>query len=144
GLLLVITKSKGEKGKSLQEITPLDAFLIGVAQGTAVLPGLSRSGSTIASGLGLGLERECTGRFSFLLSIPAVLGAIVLELKESIHNPPASWGPVLVGALVSFLVGFFALRALLWVIRGGRVYAFSYYVIPVGVIAAVIGFINGY
>lgn len=143
GVLLLFTKSQGEKGRSTKEITATDALLIGVAQGAAVLPGLSRSGSTIFSGLLRGLEREAAGRFSFLLSIPAVLGAIVVELKGALADPPSSWGPILVGALVSFGVGLLALRALLWVVRGGKIFAFAFYAIPLGALSAILGVLYG-
>jgi undecaprenyl-diphosphatase len=143
GVLLWFTRGRGESGREAEAITARDALLIGLVQGAAVLPGLSRSGSTISSGIGLGLSRAAAGRFSFLLSIPAVLGAVVLHLGESLQDPPEQWGPILVGSLVSFLVGFMALRALLWVVRGGKLYAFAYYVFPVGVAISIWGALHG-
>jgi undecaprenyl-diphosphatase len=143
GVFLWTTRGRGETGKGQEEISIKDAFLIGCLQGAAVLPGLSRSGSTIAGGLWFGFSRAASGRFSFLLSIPAVLGAILLELKDSLTEPPTSWGPIVVGAVVSFFVGLLALRALLWVIRGGKLYSFAYYVFPLGVFLSVYGAIYG-
>ena len=143
GVFLWTTRGRGEIGRGQDEITIKDALLIGCLQGAAVLPGLSRSGSTIAGGLWFGLSRAAAGRFSFLLSIPAVLGAVLLELKDSFNAPPTSWGPILVGAVVSFLVGLLALRALLWVIRGGKLHSFAYYVFPLGVLLSIYGAIYG-
>jgi undecaprenyl-diphosphatase len=143
GALLWFTRCTGDAGRESNEITTRDALMIGLMQGAAVLPGLSRSGSTITGGLWLGLSRAAAGRFSFLLSIPAVLGAIILELKDSLKDPPDQWGPIIVGSVVSFLVGLLALRALLWVVRGGRLYSFAYYVFPMGVIISVWGAIHG-
>jgi undecaprenyl-diphosphatase len=143
GVFLWTTRGRGETGRGQDEITIKDALLIGCLQGAAVLPGLSRSGSTIAGGLWFGLSRAAAGRFSFLLSIPAVLGAVLLELKDSFNAPPASWGPILVGSVVSFFVGLLALRALLWVVRGGKLHSFAYYVFPLGVLLSIYGAIYG-
>lgn len=120
------------------EIGVADSLLIGVAQGFAVLPGLSRSGSTIATGLSRGIDRQLAARFSFLLSIPAVGGALLLMLADR-GEPVGDLGPILVGGLVSLVAGLFALRALLYVTRGGKLYTFAYYLIPVGALAVVVG-----
>ena len=71
------------------------------------------------------------------------MGAVLLELKDSFREPPASWGPILVGAVVSFVVGSLALRGLLWVIRGGRLHSFAYYVFPLGVLLGIYGALYG-
>jgi undecaprenyl-diphosphatase len=108
------------------------ALLIGVAQGLAVLPGLSRSGSTIACAMLLGTMGPAAFRFSFLMSLPAVLGAVVLELRhpEDVLN---ELGPTaLAGAFVSFLVGLASLLLLRNLIDRGRFWAFSLYLVPLG------------
>jgi undecaprenyl-diphosphatase len=120
------------------EVGVADSLLIGVAQGFAVLPGLSRSGSTIAAGLGRGIDRQLAARFSFLLSIPAVGGALLLMLADR-GEPVGDLGPILLGGLVAMVAGLFALRALLYVTRGGKLYAFAYYLIPVGALAVILG-----
>ena len=111
------------RGRSLGYLTSL---AIGVAQGLAIIPGISRSGATIACGLSLGLEREAAGRFSFLLSIPAILGAVVLQLKDgSISN--VGFLPLLCGFLSSALVGLLALKILMGMVRKGHLFYFAPY-----------------
>lgn len=106
-------------------------FLIGIAQGLAVFPGLSRSGTTIAAGMLLGLSAPEAFRFSFLLSLPAVLGAVVLKLTEP--GALAQLGvPALIAGVVALIVGYFALRVLRRVVVRGRFWAFALYLIPLG------------
>ena len=105
--------------------------LIGIAQGLAITPGISRSGATISLALLLGISPRQAARFSFLLSIPAILGAVFLKLKDvvSISVDPMT---IVVGTLMSFLVGYIALRILLAVLDRGKVSGFSYYCFAVG------------
>lgn len=105
------------------------ALLIGCAQAMAILPGLSRSGSTIFTGMLLGINRETVARFSFIMSIPAILGAVVLQLKEVVENPPelSSMLVVGVGTLASAIAGYFAIILLLNVIRKNKLHYFGYY-----------------
>ena len=113
---------------------------MGLAQLVAVLPGVSRSGSTIAAGLGLGMSRAAAARFSFLISIPAILGATVLELRklgeESAAIDPM---PYVVGFAVSFVVGLACLRLLLLLVRLGRIGGFVAYLAVLGLLAIVWG-----
>jgi undecaprenyl-diphosphatase len=107
-------------------------FLIGVAQGLAVMPGLSRSGTTIAAGMLLGLSGPEAFRFSFLLSLPAVLGAVVLELAKP--GALAALGmPALIAGTVALVVGYVALRVLRHIVVQGRLWAFALYLVPLGV-----------
>ncbi len=108
------------------------ALLIGAVQGVAVLPGISRSGITIAAGLALGLNREEAARFSFLLSLPAILGAAVLELDlQSLASDEhiIAYG---IGGVAAFIVGLAALFILVRLVRGGRLWLFAPYVAAVG------------
>lgn len=107
------------------------AFVVGVSQGLAVLPGLSRSGTTIAVAMLLGMSGPAAFRFSFLLSLPAVAGAVVLELVrpgafESV--PPAVWA----GGAVAIVVGIASLLVLRKLVDQGRFWAFAFYLVPVG------------
>jgi undecaprenyl-diphosphatase len=136
GVSLLVTAGLVASTKKLREGTEetLDvkrAVLLGLAQGLAVLPGLSRSGTTIALGMGMGLKPEAAFRLSFLLSLPAVLGACVLELgsPEVLRTFGA---PALFGAFVSLLVGLFALHFLKSVIAKGRFSLFALYLVPLG------------
>jgi undecaprenyl-diphosphatase len=141
-ILFVAFRRKSEAGIDFDPTPPTlrQAILIGCAQLVAVLPGVSRSGSTIAAGLGVGLSRAGAARFSFLISIPAILGATVLELRklgqESGAIDPL---PYLVGFVVSFGVGLACLRLLLLIVRHGRINGFVIYLAIVGTTAIILG-----
>ncbi len=123
--------------------THRQAFLIGLAQVTAILPGLSRSGTTISSALALGLDRAMAARFSFLLSVIAVSGAVSKEVLELVmHEGDAAQievVPYLAGFGASLLVGLVALRGLLLLVGRGRVLGFVVYLGIIGTIAIVVG-----
>jgi undecaprenyl-diphosphatase len=114
------------------------ALVIGAAQAVAILPGISRSGWTITTALILGLGFAEAAEFSFLLSIPAILGALVLELAK---GPPATSAhallPLVVGAATAFLVGWLALRLLIGILTRGALHRFAYYLLPAGAAAFV-------
>lgn len=137
GLLLSLSRwfySGGEK--RLDEITARDALLIGVAQGGGVLRGISRSGSTIIAGMGCGLAPQTAFAYSFLLSIPAILGALVLK-SRAIASAGLSLPIVLSGLIVSAVVGYLALVALKRIVVRGKFYYFAYYCWIVGLAAIV-------
>ncbi len=115
-------------------LNAVDAVAIGVAQGIALIPGVSRSGSTITTGLLLKVEKEVALRFSFLLFIPAVIGATVLSVIDSDGLFATVVDPVslLVGLAVTVLVGYVALRLLLRIVVKGRLYLFAFYCWAVG------------
>ena len=104
-----------------------DALLIGIIQGFAVVRGISRSGSTIAMGIIIGVDRETAGRFSFLLSIPAICGATVFALREFESPPIAMAGPLLLGAAVAFVSGAIALAVLMKIVKKGKLHRFAWY-----------------
>lgn len=113
-------------------------LLIGAAQAVAVLPGCSRSGWTITTALLLGVGFELAAEFSFLLSVPAIIGALVLELVGSTSSLAADDLLILImAAAVSFLSGWAALRLLLRALRVGILHRFAYYLVPVGIVAFV-------
>ena len=105
------------------------ALVIGCAQAMAIFPGLSRSGSTIFTGMALGLNRETVARFSFIMSIPAILGAVVLQTRDLLVTPPESGNMLLigVGTVASAICGYFAIILLLNVIRRNKLQYFGYY-----------------
>ena len=112
------------------------AIAIGLAQGFAITPGISRSGSTIAAGLFLGMDREAAARFSFLLSVPAIAGACVLKLGD-MSLDGTSLGPIAVGVLSSAVSGYLALTLLIRLVRKGDFRNFAYYLWPLAVFALV-------
>ncbi|MCM2263985.1 MAG: undecaprenyl-diphosphatase UppP [Desulfuromonadales bacterium] len=125
----------GRRGET--SLTVTDAVLTGIAQGLAVLPGLSRSGSTIATLLFRGVDGEAAARFSFLMAMPAIAGAALLSLKDLDTLPAGDISAYLAGTAVAFLVGLFAIRLLLDVIRRQRLVWFSIYCWLIG--AALLG-----
>lgn len=126
-----------------RDITWLDAFVIGCAQAVAVLPGLSRSGTTIATGILIGDKREEVARFSFLMVIIPILGEALLDIKDYITEPAATaadsigWGPMLVGFLASFVVGCIACKWMLNIVKKGKLVWFAIYCLAVGILCIV-------
>jgi undecaprenyl-diphosphatase len=120
------------------------ALMIGAAQAFAILPGISRAGSTIAGGMYAGVERSEAARFSFLLALPVIFGASVVEGKELLHTgvPSQEVVTLLVGTIAAFGAGTIALKWLLGVIRRGRLDRFAYYCYAVG-LAGLIWFARG-
>jgi len=118
----------------------VDSLFVGIAQALALFPGVSRSGVTIAAGVARKVEPSRAVRFSFLLSIPAFLGAAVLNLLDSSSAGgwTGDWLGIALGTLVSFLVGILGIRALLAVVRRSRLWIFSIYCACVGVSALVL------
>lgn len=133
GLILLSTRRVKTAGR---ELTFGKSLLIGCAQAVAILPGISRSGSTISGGIWCGLDRVKATRFSFLLSIPAILGAVVLHLKElsELVMVGSAAGILLVGFLTSFIVGYVAIKFLLKVVQSGKFSWFGYYCLLLGIL----------
>jgi undecaprenyl-diphosphatase len=113
------------------------AVILGVVQGCAITPGISRSGSTIVAALFLGLDREVAARFSFLMSVPAILGAVVFKLKD-VGADVVHWPSVGVGALCALVSGYFSLVLLVRLVRNGRLSHFSWYCWAAAIAAGVI------
>lgn len=111
---------------------------IGIMQGIGTLPGISRSGSTIAGALFCGVDRKTAGEYSFIVSIPAILGAFILEVKD-LGEVSSSIGaaPVIAGCAAAFAVGYISLAFLLKLIRKGKLQWFAAYLIPVGILGMI-------
>ncbi|HPX27579.1 MAG TPA: undecaprenyl-diphosphate phosphatase [Treponemataceae bacterium] len=135
-LLFISSKiSKKNEGKEVKNISLIQGLITGAAQGIGVLPGISRSGITISAALAAGIDRKTAGEFSFLLSIPAILAAFVLELGDLGNMTQSiSIQALLLGCLAAFAVGIFALKFLLALIRKGKLEWFAYYLIPLALI----------
>lgn len=127
GILLYSTKFSKEKTGNM---TYKLALVFGAAQGLAIIPGMSRSGTTIATALLLGLRRQKSFRFSFLLSIPATIGALGLTLAKqhsALFEAGLGWTETATGSIVGMIVGYFALRLLWKSLEGGRFHLFAVY-----------------
>lgn len=134
GSLLWLTRLVEKKGRTVSETTFVDALIIGTVQGLAILPGISRSGSTISTALFLGVDRKVAGRFSFLLSIPAIVGALVLGLDEPELQTSIPLETIIAGSMISALVGGLALVILLRLVDRGQLHRFTPYCWLVGII----------
>jgi len=139
GLFLIWSRWANPHRKHLDSPSWLDALIIGLTQGTAITPGLSRSGVTITAGLLLGLRPELAFRFSFLLSIPAILGALASEALHAGGNHP-EWYIVAVGFFTAFLVGWAALWFLQSLVSRGKLFYFAPYCFVLGTIAFLIAY----
>ncbi|GCD78018.1 undecaprenyl-diphosphatase [Thermaurantimonas aggregans] len=139
-LLFVADKSKASK----KSITSLNAFLIGIAQAIAILPGISRSGATISTSVILGVDREQAARFSFLMVIPVIFGKILLDAGDmiqevsAVENPTQVSFPVLLAGFASaFLVGIFACNLMIAMVKRAQLKYFSFYCFVVGFVSIV-------
>ena len=143
GVVLFLSDRMAHGHKNARSATLKDALLIGVAQGVATLPGLSRSGSTIAAGMACGLDRKFAVRFSFLMSLPAVLGANILSLKDALEaGVDLEMLPIyLVGMVVSGVVGYFAIRLVNLLADKGKFGNFAYYCWVVGLGSLIASFV---
>lgn len=139
GLMLLIIPRIPRQDQSYTQISYKQALLIGFAQAIAILPGISRSGSTIVAGLMTGLSRQSAATFSFLLAIPAISGATILELAEIYSNQHLSTPLSLLaaGALISALIGLLALWLLVRWLEKGKLHYFAYWCIPLGIIIVI-------
>ncbi len=152
GVMLLITgillyfgeKFSALNTRGIKNLKPKNAFIIGLFQSCALFPGLSRSGTTMVGGFANGLKREDAAEFSFLLSIPAVLGATLLKVKDIIKlgAQGTSAGVMIVGFVTSLVVGYFAIKLLVYVLKNNRLKYFSYYCWAVGLIVLIMQIVN--
>jgi undecaprenyl-diphosphatase len=140
GFFLIWSRRSKPSPKHPDNPGVFNALLIGLVQGAAITPGVSRSGVTITLGMLLGLEPDLAFRFSFLLSIPAILGALALETFHGGGNYP-EWQVVAMGFFSAFLVGLIALRILRSVVSKGKLFYFAPYCFALGAVAFLIAFL---
>ena len=142
-LLLFIAEKVGTRRRGMEELGLGDALAVGFAQVLALIPGASRSGSTIMGGLFAGEKRETAARFSFLLSIPAITASGLLELKEAVHRlPPGSAVPLAVATIISGFVGYASIWYLLRYLRTHSTGVFIGYRLVVGALILVLLFVG--
>ncbi len=138
-ILLLVGQRWERNEDSLEQLSKRSAFAIGVFQGLALVPGISRSGSTIAGGLLAGLKREAATTFSFLIAIPAIGGAALLTLKDVLQGAGAgnSAAALILGGVTSFVVGLFALKWLIRIVSQRKLHWFAYYCLTVATLTLV-------
>ncbi len=136
--LLLFFSGRFKPKKAVSGAGIVQGLIVGAAQGIGVLPGISRSGITIAASLVSGLDRKAAGEYSFLLSIFAIVGAFILELKDAdtLFNA-VSPAPFFAGMITAFLVGYVSLKFLLGLINRGKLGWFAFYLVPVGISLAI-------
>lgn len=135
----VLFSSQFTPAKEGRKHSVVSSIIIGIAQACAILPGISRSGSTIVAGLWSGLKKEAAMEFSFILAIPAMLGAMVMQIGEvgdAVHQ--GMIGIFLLGALAAFITGFIALVVLIRIVKRGQLHHFAYYCWIVGAASMVV------
>ena len=143
GMLLFVSDRVKKGRKTEKSATLLDVLLVGVAQAIATCPGISRSGTTITAGCLLGFDRKFAVRYSFLMSIPAILGANILSIKDALETVVWSEVPVyLAGVLVSAVVGYACIRLLKMIAEKGKFGFFAYYCWAVGILTIVLNIIQ--
>ena len=143
GCLLYVADKMTPGKKSERSMTILDALLIGLCQSVATIPGLSRSGATITAGIATGLRKDFAVKFSFLLSVPAVLGALILKLVAAVKAGIA-WASVpayLVGMVVALLAGVGSIYVVKYIASKGRFGGFAYYCWVAGVLGIILSMI---
>ena len=144
GVLLFVSDRVKKGRKNERTATWLDVLIVGIGQAIATMPGISRSGMTITTGCFVGFERKFAVRFSFLLSIPAVLGANILSLADA-AKAGINWAEVpvyLVGVVTAAVVGYLCIRLLRFIADRGKFGAFAYYCWAVGVLTLVLNVIK--
>ncbi len=133
GTLLFISDRVKVGDKDIKTFKMRDALFVGIFQSIAISPGISRSGSTIVGSLFRGLNKELAVRFSFLISLPAVFGAFLLEAKDAMNTSQAiDLSPVIIGILAAAISGYFAIRAMIKLVTNNKLHYFSYYTWAVG------------
>jgi len=142
GLFLTFTYFSKNTTKN---VTYMKALLIGIAQAVAILPGISRSGSTISAALILGVDKEKATRFSFIMVLLPIIGATLLKLKDYLETPSLAGGisafALIIGFLAAFISGLLACTWMIKIVKQGKLIYFAYYCFAIGLISIIIGLI---
>ena len=143
-LLLLYCDRKVKKARVFRPLTVKNAMAVGVAQAFAIIPGLSRSGTTLSAGVAVGLDKETAADFSFLLSIPVIAGAVCVELWKAFQNPAyvsaISWQSLAVGTVCAAVFGFISIRWMLNLVKGKKLFCFSAYLFVLAAVLLILQF----
>ena len=134
GTILYLSQRMASGKINLHNISSKEALWMGLGQACAILPGLSRSGTTIAAGLTIGLEKEFAAKFSFILSIPAIFGAFIFKLKDIGSAMDVNFLPIFVGFIAAIIAGYLAIKWMLDLIQNKSLDIFAYYCWVVGIV----------
>lgn len=138
GFIIFSTKFVKKSNKDeYNQITIIDSLILGFVQGLAITPGISRSGITISTGLWKGIDRKKIGHFSFLLSLPAIAGATLLETLK-IESTDINYTLLIIGFIVSFASGYIALKWLLMFVNKGKLHMFTFYCWLIGILSLIL------
>ena len=145
GCLLLLSSRHCRGRKNGRNMNAKDALAVGLVQVAATMPGISRSGSTISVGMIWGLERSFAVTYSFILGIPAVLGAIVLEVGDAVQEGLTLPLPILLTGLISSAAfGILSIRLVQWIVRDSKWKYFGYYTLVLGIVVLVAGTIDNF
>ena len=134
GAILGVCDALGSRTKNVDDLNARDGILYGLGQALALIPGVSRSGATISTGLALGYTRESAARYSFLLAIPAVLASGLFEALKIGSDTTAAWGPTLLATAIAFVVGYLVIAWLLRYLVSNTFLPFVIYRIALGLL----------
>ncbi|HOV69246.1 MAG TPA: undecaprenyl-diphosphate phosphatase [Clostridia bacterium] len=139
GVIILISARLALGKKTLKDMRYSDSVTIGAAQALAILPGISRSGSTIAAGLMCGFDRSFATRYSMLLSIPVILGSTIFQAKDVLEHGTGdvSFPAIVIGTIAAAVSGFFAINVLMKVLKRGKFKIFAFYVLILGILVLI-------
>ena len=143
--LLFLADRHRDGTKTAKTMTFGDALAIGIVQGVAMMPGISRSGSTTATGMICGLKKSYAMQFSFIMAVPTILAAGLLEIGDAAEVMAAGgveWGTLLIGMLVAAVVGLVAIFLMKWLLKTDRFVIFAYYTLAIGILSIVAGLLG--
>lgn len=141
GVILMVAEKMGRGKKNVDRMKFRSAIFIGIMQGIAITPGISRSGSTLFGGLITGLDRKFAVKFAFLISIPSILGSVVTEMPDALKAGTAGLpiGPIIIGMIVAAISGFIAIKVMIRIVSAKNLSKFSYYVWILGAAVLIYG-----
>ncbi len=141
--ILLMSDRCAKGNKTASEIKPKDAVTVGLFQAVALLPGVSRSGSTISAGLFSGFTRETAVKYSFIMGIPVIFASCLLEVKDAVSSgAEIAWGSCFIGFVVAAFVGLCAIKLVSWLVKNDKFKIFAYYTAILGVLVLLISFIE--
>lgn len=137
GIIMLLSEKLGQGTRTVKNLNFRNAIFIGLMQGIAICPGVSRSGSTLVGGLSCNFKRQFAVKYAFLISIPTILGSFLLELKGALESgiDTSIIGPTALGVIIACISGLFAIKAMIKLVVNRKLKYFSYYVWVVGILA---------